>query len=134
MNNSDDKQIKSWQLCIGMEFHFHGTEQEARNKVEEDKKRLEKLLQVEYCGSGLEYQPVQSYVQLNGTVPLEIEDYLLQEPGEAPLEYEKFKENPEQYLRKLKICTTIEEAHTAFTAFIEEGRRFWAEAEQQKGE
>lgn len=63
MNN--DKQTKSWQLCIKMEFHFHGTKEEAQEKLEQDAKDLEELLQVDYCGSGLEYQPVQSYVRQN---------------------------------------------------------------------
>ena len=59
---------KSWQLCIDLEFHFHGTKEEAEAKVAEDKEKLEELLQVVYCGSGLEYQPTNYTIKLNGEI------------------------------------------------------------------
>lgn len=63
-----------------------------------------------------------------------LSDFLIQEPGEAEEEYAKFKVNPKEYLDRLGLSTTIEEAHEEFNEFIEEGRRFWAEAESQTGD
>ena len=58
-----------------------------------------------------------------------ITDFLLQEPGEAKEEYAKFKANPEEYLDRLGLTMTIEEAHEEFKEFIEEGKQFWKEQE-----
>lgn len=61
-----------------------------------------------------------------------LSDFLIQEPGEAEEEYAKFKANPKEYLDQLGLSITIEEAHEEFNGFIEEGRQFWKEQEQEE--
>ena len=70
---TNEQQEKSFQLKIVLNFHFHGTKEEAQEKLEEDCKNLEELLQVELCGSGLEYQVIDSDIN-NGTSILYLDE------------------------------------------------------------
>ena len=63
---TNEQQEKSFQLQITLSFHFHGTKEEAQEKLEQDAKDLEKLLQVDMCGSGLEYQVIDQSIPDEG--------------------------------------------------------------------